>query len=85
MQKFVFRSISLQQPQEQLAILRAHLSIVAFRRNQGNNYLLVARNSDIEYLMQKLLLVKPFEKKPIDYRPSEASTTKKPIKPVNQK
>jgi hypothetical protein len=85
MQKFAFRSISLQQPTEQLAILRAHSSIVAFCRNRRNSYLLAARHSNIVDLMQKLLPVKQVDNKPINHPSAATSATQGPTKPDNQK
>jgi hypothetical protein len=85
MQKFAFRSLSLQQPTEQLAILRANSSIVAFRRNRRNTYLLAARNSNIDCVMQKLLPVKQVDNKPRNHPSASASTTQGPTKPDDQK
>ena len=85
MQKFAFRSISLQQPTEQLAILRAHSSIVAFRRNQRNTYLLAARNSNMERIMQKLLPKKSIDNKSTNHSSAAASTIQGPTKPDDQK
>ena len=54
MRKFSFCSIPLQQATEQLVILRAQSSIVAFGRNGRDQYSLVTKTSDMEHLMQKL-------------------------------
>ena len=54
MKKFYFRSISLQQPAEQLAILRAHSSTIAFAHNRRNTYLLATTVANMKYLIQIL-------------------------------
>jgi hypothetical protein len=85
MQKFVFRSISLRHPAEQLAILHAHSSIVAFRANRSNTYLLAATNSNMEHIMQKLLPEKSVDNKPTNHSLAETSSTQGTTKPADQK
>ncbi len=77
MQKFVFRSISLEQPAEQLAILRAHSSVVAFHESQRNTYLLGATNLNMDYIMQKLLPEKLVDNKSVNQAPAAVSATQK--------
>jgi hypothetical protein len=77
MQKFVFSTISLQHPAEQLAILHAHSSFVAFRESQRHTYLLAATNSNMEHIMQKLLPEKSVDNKPTNQSPAAASVTPK--------
>jgi hypothetical protein len=77
MQKFVFRSISLQQPAEQLAILHAYSSIVAFQEGQPTTYLLAATNSNMEHIMQKILSEESVDNKPTNHSPAAASVTQK--------
>lgn len=55
MKKFAFRSIHLTQPSDQIKILEANASIVAFSRTGTNNCMLATRASDIANLMQKLV------------------------------
>jgi hypothetical protein len=85
MEKFAFRSISLQQPTEQLAILRAHSSIVAFCSNGRNTYLLAARHLHIRDFMEKLLPVKRVDNKPINHLSAAPSATQLPTKFDDQK
>ncbi len=85
MRNFAFRSITLQHPTEQLNILRAHSSTVAFRRNRRNNYLLATRISNMEHFMQKLLPKQSLDQKPINHPSSGASATQETTKPADQK
>jgi len=85
MKKFAFRSISLQQPTEQLAILRAHSSSVAFCSNGRNTYLLAARHPNMRDLMQKLLALKQVDNKPIKHPLAATSATQGPTKSYDQK
>lgn len=85
MQKFVFQSINLHSPKEQLAILDAHSSIVVFHRNRRNTYLIAARNSNIKHLMQKLSPKQSFDNKPINHPVQERSTAREPTEPTHQK
>jgi hypothetical protein len=66
MQRFVFHSISLQQPAEQLAILHAHSSVVAFHESQRNTYLLGATSLNMEHIIQKLLPEKSVDNKSVN-------------------
>lgn len=64
MEQFAFRSILLQQQKEQLAILHAHPSTIAFRRSRRNTYLIGTKKSEIDHIMQKLLFKQPLPRKP---------------------
>ena len=64
MQRFVFESVSLEQPVEQLAILHAHSSIVAFEEKRNKTYLLAATSPNMEDIMQKLRPGKSVDNKP---------------------
>ncbi len=77
MQEYVFRSISLQQPAKQLAILHTHSSIVAFRGNRNNTYLLAATSSNMEHIMQKLLPEKLVDNKSVNQAPAAVSAMQK--------
>ncbi|CAF1000281.1 unnamed protein product [Rotaria sordida] len=85
MGKFAFRSIGLQQVAEQLNILRAHSSTVAFCNTKDKNYMLATKQSNIKAIMQKLSPIKPIDKNPINSRSSVASTGHETTNNVDQK
>jgi hypothetical protein len=55
MKNFAFRTVSLQEPMEQLRILRAHSTTVAFCSVNHNKYLLATKKPHIHTFMQKLV------------------------------
>ncbi|CAF3890016.1 unnamed protein product [Rotaria sp. Silwood2] len=85
MHKFAFRSIALQQSIEQLKILHAHSTTVAFCHIKDRNYMLATKKSNIEAIIQKLLPKKPIDKNPMNSRSSAASTDHDTTKNVDQK
>jgi hypothetical protein len=85
MKDFEFRSVLLEQPMEQLNILREHSTTVAFRHVKDNKYKLAAHKSDIENLMEKLLPKKPFDKNPVNLRPTVTSAVKGTAKAADEK
>jgi hypothetical protein len=80
MQRFVIHSLSLQQHTEQLNILRAHAATVAFCCVKDNNYMLATKKSNIDDVMQKLLLSQQ-----VNSQPSTTSAVQTTIKPADTK
>ncbi len=79
MEKFAFRSVSLQEPMEQLNILRAHSTTVAFCCVKDNKYLLVTKKSNVHTFMQKLFPNKSRKRRRANPRPSATSTVERVI------
>jgi hypothetical protein len=54
MKQFAIRSIVMQKPAEQLAILQAHAATVAFVATKHNSYIVATKSADMNSLMSKL-------------------------------
>ena len=58
-ERFAIRSVVLNQPTEQLSILREQSATVAFGHTNHQSYMLATRLANIKDLMEKLLPKKP--------------------------
>ncbi|CAM4845808.1 unnamed protein product, partial [Rotaria magnacalcarata] len=82
---FEFRSVVLHESVEQLKILHAHGSTLAFRNTKDKNYMLAAKQSEMKFIMQKLLSKKQIDENSVKSSPVAAYNDYEGIQFFDQK
>ncbi|CAF3757861.1 unnamed protein product [Rotaria socialis] len=82
---FEFRSVVMHESVEQLKILHAHGSTLAFRNTKDKNYMLAAKQSEMKFIMQKLLSKKQIDENRVKSSPLAAYDDYEDIQFFDQK